>query len=131
MDDGLAARSPHELIDTFRIIMLASDRTAFYASTERMSNEYIPVTLVVGDSQAFHHASVRQVGSRWIRPNSGYQVRLGPDTPFYGVHDSIRFDFNGLGEIVMKQMLNRAGGSQSSLYDDISYLIAPRAATRA
>ena len=69
--------------------------------------------------------SVRLVGSRWIRPNSGYKVRFHPDNAFYGVHDSIRLDLNGLAEIVMKQMVNRAGGSVSSAYDDIAYLISP------
>ena len=50
---------------------------------------------------------------------------MNPDQPFYGVHDSIRFDIDGLREIVLKQMINRTGGAKASQYDDIGYLIAP------
>ena len=82
VDDGLAARSPHESIDTFRIIMSASDRTAFYASTEKMSNEYIPVTLVVGDSQALPP----RVGAAGRQPLDPPQQRLpGPSRPRHPV----------------------------------------------
>ncbi len=85
----------------------------------------MPITLMHNDT-AFYDVTVRQIGSRWIRPNSGYKVTFNPDQPFYGVHDSVRFDLNGLAEIVMKQMLNRAGGSKASNYDDLAYLVSPR-----
>ena len=73
----------------------------------------------------FHDVSLRQIGSRWIRPNSGYKVRLDPANAFYGVHDTIRLDMNGMAEIVMKQMVSRAGGGKFSAYDDISFLVIP------
>ena len=121
VDNG---RGPDTAIDKLRIVMLRADNQSMMSSVNRMSNHFRPTTLVHND-RAFYDVSVRLVGSRWIRPNSGYKVRFHPDNAFYGVHDSIRLDLNGLAEIVMKQMVNRAGGSVSSAYDDIAYLISP------
>lgn len=111
-------------IDEFRIIMLPAEKQLLMADVNRMSNHFLPMTLVHNE-QAFYDVSVRLVGSRWIRPNSGYKVRFHPDHALYGVHESVRFDLNGLAEIVMKQMVNRAGGTKSSMYDDIAFLRSP------
>ena len=58
--------------------------------------------------------------------------RTGPKIKhkFYGVHGSIRLDINSLGEILMKQMVNRAGGSEVSMYDDLALMISPQHNTR-
>ncbi|MCA9213464.1 MAG: lamin tail domain-containing protein, partial [Planctomycetales bacterium] len=119
--DGQGPLAP---IDTVRIIIMKEDQERLYESVNRMSNWLIPITLV-HNRTSFYDVATRQVGSRWIRPNSGYKVRLHPDQPFYGVHDTIRLDMNGMAEIVMKQMINRAGGIQTSYYDDIAYLVIP------
>ena len=115
---------PSTPIDEFHIVMLPVDQSAMMAEVNKMSNHFRPITLIHNE-QAFYDVSIRLVGSRWIRPNSGYKVRFHPDRAFYGVHESIRFDLNGLAEIVMKQMVNRAGGSKSSMYDDIAFLHSP------
>ncbi len=119
--DGKGPLTP---IDTFRIIIRQDDLDRLYERTNRMSNWFLPITLVHNQTP-YYDVSVRQIGSRWIRPNSGYKVRLHPDQAFNGVHDSLRFDLNGLAEIVMKQMMNRAGGGRTTMYDDISYLVVP------
>ena len=119
--DGKGPLTP---IDTFRIIIRQEELDRLYERTNRMSNWYIPITLVHNQTP-FYDVDVRQIGSRWIRPNSGYKVRLHADQAFNGVHDSLRFDLNGLAEIVMKQMVNRSGGGKNSMYDDISYLVVP------
>ena len=121
VEDGVGPRSP---VDRFRIIMLDEESDDLYRGTNRMSNWFLPFTLVHND-MAYYDIDVRLIGSRWIRPNSGYKIRMNPAQLFYGVHDSIRFDLNGLGEVVMKQMLNRAGGSKASQYDDIAYMVGP------
>ena len=74
--------------------------------------------------EVFYDIEVRQIGSRFIRPNSGYKVKLSPEHRYFGEHDSIRLDMNGLDEIIYKQMVNRAGGSSVSLYDDIAHIEA-------
>ncbi|MCH8043165.1 MAG: lamin tail domain-containing protein, partial [Planctomycetes bacterium] len=111
-------------IDTFRIVMLSSDASALAGGNryQQMSNRFVGTTLIVNGETAFYDVEIRMVGSGFIRPSSGYKVKLDPEQRFYGVHDSLRFDSNGTSEIVYKQMVNRAGGSSVSLYDDVSYL---------
>ncbi|MEZ6116712.1 MAG: lamin tail domain-containing protein [Pirellulaceae bacterium] len=121
VEDGRGPASP---IDKFRLVMLREDQTQLFASKDRMSNWRIPVT-VIHNNDVYYNVVVRMTGSRWIRPNSGYRIDFNPDEPLYGVHESVRFDLNGMAEIVMKQMLNRAGGSKTSSYDDIAYLVSP------
>ncbi|MCP4190749.1 MAG: hypothetical protein GY768_08980 [Planctomycetaceae bacterium] len=112
-------------IDTFQLVMLSSDERSLFSSVNRMSNNYRGATLIHNGTDVYYNVDARQVGSRFIRPNSGYKIRLNPEQPFYGVHHSLRFDLNGIEEIVYKQMINRTGGSSVSVYDDIAYLISP------
>ncbi|MCA9246007.1 MAG: lamin tail domain-containing protein [Planctomycetales bacterium] len=112
-------------VDTVRVVMLETDHAAMFSQTERMSNFYRGITLIRNGEEAFYNAAVRQSGSRFIRPNSGYVVQFNPEQLYLGVHSAIRFDFNGQHEILFKQMVNAAGGSEISLYDDIAYLVSP------
>ena len=121
VSDGKGPLTP---IDTFRIIMMKDDMDRLYDRTNRMSNWLNGFTLV-HNQNSYYDITLRQIGSRWIRPNSGYKIRFDPADPFYGVHDSIRLDLNGMAEIVMKQMVSRAGGGKFSAYDDIGYLVVP------
>lgn len=121
VEDG---KKPVTEIDRLRMVQLEADTDNLFARVDRMSNRFWPITLYHND-EVFYDVSVRLVGSGFIRPNSGYKVKLHPDKAFYGVHDSVRFDLNGIAEIVLKQMINRAGGSQTSAYDDIAYLVSP------
>ncbi|HUT10946.1 MAG TPA: lamin tail domain-containing protein, partial [Thermoguttaceae bacterium] len=119
-------------IDTMRIVLMSAEYSNLFVNINEMSNNYVRGTLIhearYGDEvlyEAYHDVQIRQVGSRFLRPNSGYKIVLPPDKLFNGVHGSIRFDLSGGGprEIYMKHMVNRAGGSSVSLYDDIAYLI--------
>ncbi len=123
VNDGRTTNRP---VETFRIVMLDSDNDELFRNVNKMSNNYVGGTLIVGNHTAFHDVGVRQVGSHFIRPNSGYKVQLSTDHKYLGVHESVRFDIELLDEIMYKQMMNRAGGWQSSMYDDISYLISPQ-----
>ncbi|NQU21347.1 MAG: lamin tail domain-containing protein, partial [Candidatus Nealsonbacteria bacterium] len=129
--------APSQPIDTVRIIMLASDRSDLVVRYNEMSNMYFGASVVhtinYADGPvdvAYHDVEVRQIGSRFIRPNSGYKIRLRPDQKFYGVHGSIRLDMSLMGEIYMKHMVARAGGSGVSMYDDVARMIDPRHGTR-
>ena len=123
VDDG---QGPTRPIETFRIVLLSADNSELFLNINKMSNNYVPGTLIVGDHTVFYDVDVRQIGSQFIRPNSGYKVKLGADNRYLGVHKSVRFDIELLDEIIYKQMMNRAGGSEASMYDDISYMIAPQ-----
>ena len=123
VDDGKGTSRP---VDTVRLVLTSADNSSLFSAPNKMSNNYHRGTLIYNESEAFYDIEIRQVGSRFVRPNSGYKVRLNPNHRFYGVHDSIRFDLRGPKEIYMKQMVNRAGGSSVSLYDDVAYLISPQ-----
>ena len=123
VDDGRTVNRP---IDTIRLVALAADNSTLFSAENRMSNNLMGATLIHNNQEVFYDVGARQVGSRWIRPNSGYKVTLNPDQKFYGVHSSIRIDMNGMREIYMKQMVNRAGGSSVSMYDDVVYWISPQ-----
>ena len=116
---------PPNNIDRLRIILMEGDHDGLFSSVNRMSNRYHPITFL-RNSQIFYDVDLRLVGSPFIRPRSGFKVKFHSDQALYGVHDSIRLDLNGLHEIVLKQMLNRAGRSQNSAYDDIAFLVGPR-----
>jgi hypothetical protein len=117
-------------IETLRLVLLPADNSRLFSGTERMSNARVGATLVRGTEEVFYDVGVRQTGSRWVRPNSGYRVDLRPDHRYLGVHDSIRLDLAGPKEILFKQMVNRAGGSEVSMYDDIIRFISPQHGTR-
>ncbi len=120
VDDGKGPSTP---IDKVRLVVMRAEHDKLFANTNRMSNWRLPMTLIYND-EAFYDAGVRFTGSRWIRPNSGYRVDLPAGQFLYGIHDNIRLDINGLAEMVMKQMLNRAGGSKANNYDDAAYLVS-------
>ncbi len=113
-------------IDTLHVIMRSADNSQLFTSANRMSNNYVGGTLIRGGEEVFYDVQVRQIGSRYIRPNSGMKVKLNPEHLYFGVHDSIRLDMNGLDEIIFKQMVNRTGGSSVSLYDDVGYMVTPQ-----
>ena len=112
-------------IDTLQLVMLSRDEQTLFSDVNRMSNNYLGGTLVWNNEEVFYDIEARQVGSRFIRPNSGYKIRLNPEKLYNGVHESLRIDLNGLSEIVYKQMINRTGGSSVSMYDDIAFFVSP------
>lgn len=118
-------QGPSTPIDRYRLVMMREEFSAFFNQANRMSNWTLPVTLIHNNT-AYYDVDARQTGSRWIRPNSGYKITFNQDEPIFGVHDTIRFDLNGMAEIVMKQMLNRAGGAKASNYDDLGFLVSPQ-----
>jgi hypothetical protein len=126
--DNIQTNNP---VDTLRLVITPTDNSHLFSSQERMSNDTVGATLIVNNTDVYYNIRVRQTGSRFIRPNSGYKVALNPEQKFHGVHESIRLDMNGLKEIYMKQMVSRAGGSSVSMYDDISYIATPQHGGRA
>ena len=123
VNDG---QSPTRAVESFRIVLMNDDNRTLFSNVNTMSNNYQPGTLIVGNHTVFYDVGIRQIGSRFIRPNSGYKVQLSADNKFLGVHESVRFDIELLDEIIFKQMVNRSGGSSTSMYDDLSFMISPQ-----
>lgn len=117
-------------VETIRLILLPQDNAELFSAVNRMSNHFRGATMIRSGTEVFYDVAARQVGSRFIRPNSGYKIKLNSDQKFYDIHSSVRIDMNGLSEIIMKQMINRAGGSSVSMYDDLSSFTSPQHGTR-
>ncbi len=134
-DDGQSnPRQTH----TLRIIMTTAETNNMFVAQNLMSNDQIGAT-VIYNNEIFYNVGVRLKGSSFGRTNGAlqrsYSLRFPADQLFRGVQQTIHLDgsgrshFVGVGqdEIISKQVINHAGGNLPSLYDDLVYMIAPRA----
>jgi len=124
---------------TFRILMTPADATRLHEQTNVMSNFRLPATIVYDELEPFYDAGVRLKGSERGRPVAGrvgFNVEFQPDRLFRGVHQRVHVDRsggwafggpNGQDEILIKHMVNKAGGIPG-MYDDVIRVVAPQAA---
>lgn len=134
VDDGFGTSNP---IDTVRIIMLTSEANAFLDSTQAMSNEFIGATVIYNNREVFYDVGIRPKGQARARLDTNYwgsyQIHFQPDHLFRGEQSEITLDASGSGgqvafaqdEILVKQIINHAGGNLPSFYDDLAYAIVP------
>ena len=106
------------------------------SQTNVMSNDLLPCTVVYDESRVYYDCAVHLRGSqrgRYSDVRTGFHIEFPPDDLFRGVHPVMLIDRSGAGdatanrqeEIVLKHILNRAGGIPGS-YSEICRLIAPR-----
>jgi hypothetical protein len=139
VEDGQAILS---LAHNVRIIMTRSNIDLLHGTaqgvnqTNVMSNDLLPCTIVYDEHRVYYDCGVHLRGSqrgRYSDVRTGFHVNFQPDDLFRGVHPVMLFDRSGAGdatanrqeEIVIKHILNRAGGIPGT-YAEISRLIAPR-----
>ena len=131
-----------------RILMATADANFMHASTNVMSNDFFPCTIVYRESEIFYDAKVRLKSSQRGREADvrvGFAIEFDPMQKFRGAHTGINIDRSGYGrgtagyvantpavgggyghsEIVSWHMFNRASGVPS-MYNDMIYVIAPR-----
>ena len=126
-------------LHNLRIIMLREDADFLHERTNVMSNEWLPSTVVYDERAVFYDVGVRLKGSERGRPidgRVGFHVRFDPENLFRGVHRTVHVDRsggwkfggpNGQDEIIIKHIINHAGGIPG-MYDDMIRVIAPRSA---
>jgi hypothetical protein len=106
--------------------------------TNVMSNELLPCTVIYDETRAYYECGVHLRGSqrgRYSDIRTGFHIEFPPDDLFRGVHPVMLMDRSGAGdatanrqeEIVLKHILNRAGGIPGT-YGEIARVIAPRPA---
>ncbi|MFM1769705.1 MAG: hypothetical protein RJA22_2234 [Verrucomicrobiota bacterium] len=106
--------------------------------TNVMSNELFPCTIVYDETRPYYDCAVHLRGSqrgRYSDVRTGFHIEFQPDDLFRGVHPVMLVDRSGAGdsvnnrqeEIILKHMLNRAGGLPGT-YGEIARVIAPRSA---
>ncbi|MDB4734715.1 lamin tail domain-containing protein [Akkermansiaceae bacterium] len=132
IQDGYADNSG--LRHNFRIVMSNSDRTFLFNSTNRLSNDRFPVTVIEDEETVYYDVALRLKASGFGRFNSGhygFNIRFQPDRLFRGVHESISIERSpNLKEILAKHLMNRAGGAYASFYDDVAHIITPTTGDR-
>jgi hypothetical protein len=106
--------------------------------TNVMSNDLLPCTVVYDEGRAYYDCGVHLRGSqrgRYSDIRTGFHIEFPPDDLFRGVHPVMLIDRSGAGdtaanrqeEIILKHILNRAGGIPGT-YGEICHLLSPRAA---
>ncbi|MDB4726567.1 lamin tail domain-containing protein [bacterium] len=132
VQDGLADNSGNR--HNFRVVMSESDRQFLFNSTNRMSNDRFPVTVIEDETTAYYDVGLRLKASAYGRFQSGhygFNVRFQPDQLFRGVHTSVSVERSRpFRELFAKHLLTRAGGGYWSFYDDVSYAITPNSGDR-
>jgi hypothetical protein len=126
------------LAHNFRIILNSSNTAVLHALTNVMSNDLLPCTVIYDERRAYYDCGVHLRGSergRYSDTRTGFHINFPPDDPFRGVHPVMLIDRSGAGdatqnrqeEIVLKHIMNRAGGLPGT-YSEICRVIAPRRA---
>ncbi len=149
---GSASRALYQVADgraspdqkrSFRIVMTTTDANILHAATNVMSNAGMPCSVVYDGREIYHDVRVRLRASmrgREFDSRVGFTVDFDPSSKlFRGVQRSVSFDraylafgftpapVSAVRETVVWHVMNRAGGSLPSSYNDLAYLITPRA----
>lgn len=123
-------------VKNVRVVMTAADTAWLHSSTNVMSNDPRPCTVIIDERLAVHDATVHLQGSERGRDNStrvGMTVRFPSDQPYRGSLDGFTVDrsggYSGKGgdndEILLKHIINRSG-MLPGMYDDLCQFHAPR-----
>lgn len=130
VNDGLANLT---LAHNLRILMSPANIALQYATTNLMSNENLPCTVIYDERQAYYDVAVRLKSSQRGRVEAariGFHLDFHPDNLFRGVHPVLLVDRSGGGgrpaqeEILLRHMLGRAGVPAVSA--DLCRVIAPQ-----
>lgn len=124
-----------EQFHNLRILMSPDNISLQYATTNLMSNENLPCTVIYDERQAYYDVKVRLKSSqrgRIVANRIGFHLEFNPDDLFRGVHPVMLMDRSAGGsrppneEILVKHMLEHAGIAAVS--SDICRVIAPQSA---
>jgi hypothetical protein len=141
VNDGLAnlplAHNVRIIVTTTNIDLLHGTSVGVN-QTNVMSNDLLPCTVVYDEQRAYYDCGVHLRGSqrgRYSDIRTGFHMEFQPDDLFRGVHPVMLIDRSGAGdatvnrqeEIVLKHILNRAGGIPGT-YSEICHLLSPRTA---
>ena len=112
---------------TLRMTMTAADANAMYVAIDMMSQARRGCTIVQNENEVFYDTELRLHGSMYTRSNptfAAFNLYFPADHRFRGVADKAYFRLSGRNEIVVKHLINAAGGIPEN-YDDIAWMIGP------
>lgn len=132
VNDGLGDLSKaHNL----RILMSPANISLQYATTNLMSNENLPCTVIYDERQVYYDMAVRLKSSERGRIDAtriGFHLQFNPDELFRGVHPVMLADRSAGGgrpqqeEILLKHIVHHAGGP--GVNSDLCRMISPQSA---
>ena len=130
--DGEAMLQRNSVFPTnLRIVMPDADARFMHTVTEVMSNYRLPCTVIHNEEVIYYGCRVRLKSSQRGRSDNGrvgFNVKFPAENKFLGCHDSISIDRSGQSEIMAKHMAAQVG-NVPGMFDDIAWLIQPRANT--
>ncbi len=126
-DDGAAGTTG---IHNFRIVLPPDVVSFMHTSTEVMSNDRLPCTVIDREGRIYYGVGVRLKSSERGRNNLnrvGYNMRFPPDGLYDGVHESAALDRSegqqpGQRELLFDMMIANSGGVLSRYYDLVRVL---------
>jgi len=128
--DNAAILSP---LHNIRILMSPANTALLHASTNVMSNETLPATIVYDERIAYYDVGNRLKSSERGRDNSarvGFHIEFQADEPFRGVHPMMLIDRSNGGsrpaneEIILRHMMLHAG--IPNVHVDLVRVLSPR-----
>lgn len=114
-----------------RITMARADSNAMYVGIDMMSQRQRGCTIVHNETEVFYESEIRLRGSMFTRnnpANGAFNLYFPSDHRFRGVTDRASFRFSGRNEIVIKHLINAAGGIPEN-FNDVAWMIGPVAPT--
>jgi hypothetical protein len=134
-EDGQARLTQNGVSPTnIRIVMPTSDAGILHDPTNVMSNDTMPATVIVNESEIYYGCGVKLKGSERGRNQEsrlGFTIRFPSEHKLYGVHKTVSMDRARIGEnlanieILIKRSILHAGGIPGS-EDDLCRVIAPQ-----
>ena len=129
---------------TVRLILWPDEHAAMLRPEHAVSNGRVGGTLIVNDQDYHHDVAVRLRSSPFGRrgDRAGYNISLGKDQPFRGVHDYIAIDRGsvmpngnsngffevksgaGVNELIVNQIAQRARGIPTN-HEDVIFIETP------
>lgn len=116
-----------------RLLLTQPDAALLHRTTNLMSNDWIPGTVIYDESQVFYDVGIRLKGSEHSRTEPlrlGFAVQFHADELFRGVYRSVSIDrsesvFFGQREMLIHAAMNHAGGLPTK-YHDLIKVITPQ-----
>ncbi|MSU31737.1 MAG: hypothetical protein EXS25_03560 [Pedosphaera sp.] len=120
------------LTHNIRIILTPANTTLLHASTNVMSNNLLPCTIIYDERRAFYDAAVHLKSSQRGRDDAGrvgFHLVFQPDDLFRGVHPVMLIDRSNSGrpsceEILLRHMVLQSGVPMP--HPDICRVLAPQ-----
>ena len=142
---GVRPPLEHKSVHSGRVLLPHEDTEILHADTNVMSNGRLGATIFYDERQVFYDVGVRLGASGYGRrgPLADFNIRFDPQQLFREVHRTIALDRGAVfsenqsgvygvpgaspHELMFYQIANRAG-DLAAMYDDVTYVDAPRPA---